>query len=114
MTTLLIPTIAILQAGSDAVRDNGKKTLSKIIEVIYIALIFIGWYFLDITHHDVIAYVLFRMSIYPVTYNLLRGLKWHYMGTTSIYDRVISFLYGPLVKWVIVLTAAVGVRELFA
>ena len=81
---------------SDALKDNGKKTASKIIEAFYIGFMFlIIAYILNNPILRGVSYIhlflslgLMHQPIINVTWGLVRkGVKWHYLGTTSLVDR---------------------------
>lgn len=48
------------------------------------------------------GFVFVRFAIFDVTWNLARGVKWNYYGTTKLYDRVMTQLgeWGWMVKMI--------------
>jgi len=102
----------VLDASSDAVRDNGNKTLGHILEALSVATFLsmpftfnadvsqLAWY--------IVPYALLRISLFDVIYNKLRKVKTKvedeegkevevekrlpicYHGTTSVWDSVLG------------------------
>ena len=66
-----------------------------------IALNFNGYYVP--TWKLITGFVFVRFAIFDVTWNLARGVKWNYYGTTKLYDRIMTELggFGWLMKFVL-------------
>ena len=49
------------------------------------------------------GFVFVRFMIFDVIWNLVRGVKWNYYGTTKLYDRIMSQLgsWGWFMKFVL-------------
>jgi len=74
-----------------------------------IALMFFGSWFIWAIHFDgyyvptwkiITGFVFVRFAIFDVTWNLARGQKWNYYGTTKLYDRIMYELgsFGWMMK----------------
>jgi hypothetical protein len=95
-----------------------KRFNSGINEVIFdawiqwvIALMFFGCWFVWALHFDsyfvpvaklIIGFVFVRFATFDITWNLARGVKWNYYGTTKWYDRTMTALgsFGYLLKFI--------------
>lgn len=93
-----------------------KRFNSPINEIIFdawiqwvIALMFFGSWFIWAIHFDeyyvptwkiITGFVFVRFAIFDVTWNLARGVKWNYYGTTKLYDRIMFELaeFGWMLK----------------
>ena len=74
-----------------------------------IALMFFGSWFIWAFHFDgyyvptwkiITGFVFVRFAIFDVIWNISRGVKWNYYGTTKLYDRIMFELaeYGWMLK----------------
>jgi hypothetical protein len=112
---LLITCIIIILI--EAVTEGLLKRLnSPINEIIFdawiqwvIALMFFGSWFIWAIHFDgyyvptwkiITGFVFVRFAIFDVIWNISRGVKWNYYGTTKLYDRIMFELaeYGWMLK----------------
>lgn len=94
---LILLVIVALQAASDAFYDDGVKDVSKILEVVYIAMFLVLPLFKF--HWTIIfAYISFRVLYFALIYNLIRGLAWDYCGsTTALYDQhICPLIFSPM------------------
>lgn len=102
ITMILILTILTnaLEAIYEGLYDNGKKMLSGIIELTYrllgaFTIVFITYGVtvgqIDISVWKLITgFIFVRFLIFDFTYNKTRGLPLMYIGSTKIYDKVLS------------------------
>ena len=99
MIFLIVLFLIITEAISEALYDNGSKTLSGVFEFILRAattIVVLLWLFgidspfgYELSLFQLIGgYVLLRFALFDVTYNLTRGLEVFYVGETKIYDKV--------------------------
>jgi hypothetical protein len=90
-----------LNALSDGLYDNGKKTFSGIIRFIGLGPVIVlalaelsGLHWFSVTDKDfisiVISFVLVRYFLFDAIYNLTRGLNIFYIGTTKLYDKLLQ------------------------
>ena len=112
---ILIYAIAIILI--EAVTEGLLKRLnSPINEIIFdawiqwvIALMFFGSWFIWAIHFDeyyvptwkiITGFVFVRFALFDVIWNISRGVKWNYYGTTKLYDRIMFELaeYGWMLK----------------
>lgn len=68
-----------------------------------ISLLLFGVWFIVSIHFDgyyipiwkmITGFVFVRFAIFDVTWNLARGIRWNYYGTTKLYDRIMYELGG--------------------
>lgn len=100
MIFLIVLFLIIFEALSEALYDNGSKTLSGVLEFILRAattLVALLWLYgidspfanYELSLFKLIGgYVLLRFAIFDVAYNLVRRLPIFYVGETKIYDKV--------------------------
>jgi hypothetical protein len=74
-----------------------------------IALMFFGSWFIWAIHFDgyyvptwkiITGFVFVRFAVFDVIWNISRGVKWNYYGTTKLYDRIMFELaeFGWMLK----------------
>ena len=115
MTMLLIIAIAIIliEAISEGLLKRFNSPINEIIFDAWIqwviALMFFGSWFIWAIHFDgyyvptwkiITGFVFVRFAIFDVIWNISRGVKWNYYGTTKLYDRIMFELaeWGWMVK----------------
>jgi hypothetical protein len=85
-----------------------KKHYPKLSEVIFkwwvqwiIAIVLFAVWFMIAYNFDryyvptwklILGFVFVRFLIFDITWNLARGVKWNYYGTTKLYDRIMTRL----------------------
>mgnify|MGYP001489662964 CR=1 FL=1 len=111
-TFLLIYALAVTtNAIGDAFNDSSRKKLGHLFNSISIAVLLLVPFIDTPTLWMVAVYVLLRMSIFDISYNLARGLKWYYVGKSSWWDDI--FRKAPPSMMVlfraIMLSAAIGI-----
>lgn len=100
----------ILEAVYEGLYDNGKKTVSGIVEFLH-KLVVVGTtafvtYGVTVGMIDIpvwkliLGFVFIRFLLFDYTYNITRKLPLGFIGTTKIYDKVMSKLtsWGHFVK----------------
>lgn len=117
MKLLLIYTIInVLDAVSDALRDEGKKTWSHPIEIILIAGLLFMPFIVPFNIVAIASFILVRYFVFDFTYNIIRKLGLFYFGSTSIYDKLFRMLlvkdqaivHVILISKIIALCVAIG------
>ena len=111
---------AILFIASEAIAEGLiKRHLPNLAEFIFkisiqwaiAILLFVLWLFVLALPFDnfyvpigklIAGFVLVRFTIFDVLWNLARGVRWDYCGTTKLYDRIMFELggFGYLLKFV--------------
>ena len=124
MIFIILISLIILEAIYEAIRDNGNKTPSGVVEWFFLAVMLVGTIELDADRIWYLIYVLYRYALFATLYNLIRKLRWDYLGSTKIYDNVLTWIFIKIGKMfpkphvlfitkLISLTAAVGLTWRF-
>lgn len=102
--SLLLTLLVIWDAIGDGLRAKGKQVPHHLLESVSVAL----WLFLlvivargRLEWHDrlIVMYITIRIAIFDVIFNVIKGNKWSYVGTSSIYGIVLSWFTNlPRVK----------------
>jgi len=94
--SLFFLTVISMDAIGDALRQKGKQVPSHILEAVRIAL----WIalissvqreWLEWNDLLIAMYATLRIAIFGVTYNIVAGNKWSYVGKSSLYGRVLTW-----------------------
>lgn len=102
MIFLLVTLLFVLEAIYEALYDRNHKTISGYIEFFYKSLVLSGLFlwlygysfsFFEIRQDSItmflIGVILYRYMIFDPIYNLVRGNRLFYIGTTKTYDRLL-------------------------
>jgi NADH/NAD ratio-sensing transcriptional regulator Rex len=89
MTILLYISVILLNAVGDGLNDRGTKGVGHAFEPLFIALLIIFpsdlvWYV------KIIGYTFLNIALFDYAYNIARGLKISFVGTTSWWDIAIK------------------------
>lgn len=95
----------LLEAAYEGLYDRGKKTASFVLEMILkVGVVIICLYYLSgyrFLLYELIpmwkvflGFVFVRWLVFDPTWNIARGVKWNYYGTTKLYDRIMFELGG--------------------
>lgn len=106
MLIIFVLFLIIFEAIHEALYDNNHKTLSGIIEFVYLSVITLsilswlrGLYIFDITYIPfikiVLGYLFLRFALFDAVYNLLRNLPLFYVGDTKLFDKILTRFF----KW---------------
>ena len=99
--SLLLTLLIIWDAVGDGLRAKGKQIPHHILEAVSVAL----WLLLlvivargRLIWYDklIVMYITMRIAIFDVIFNIVRGNKWFYVGTSSIYGIVLSWFTGKV------------------
>lgn len=112
--SLILSLTILTEAISEALFDESLKTWSKFIQVLMFAAYFLfalqgykigvlaltsnmRWFYSSIA-----LWIFYRGLLFNTAYNLVRGLPYNFMGTTSIIDRVFGIIFGGnLWMWIV-------------
>ena len=96
MVIIFVISWILLEALYEALYDNSKKPLSKAFAGLTKLGILVALFYLDIEiplWKLILGYAFVRLFIFDYAYNLIRGLKWNYIGsTTFIYDKITGWV----------------------
>jgi len=98
LSIILIFLLCELEAVYEGLEFRGQKTIAKSVQVIWLLDAFFIWKFVEFNWWLVLIYVLLRITLFGITFNLSAGLKWNFIGTTSWYDRYLAkyFMLAPI------------------
>jgi hypothetical protein len=109
LTTAIL--IILIEAIGEGILKRFKPTsfifdnyIQWVIAIFLFALWFIWAYHFDgyyvLVAKLIIGFVFVRFAIFDVAWNIARGVKWNYYGTTKLYDRIMFELaeWGWMVK----------------
>ena len=99
MILIILISLIVLEAIFEAVRDNGNKTASGVVEWFYLAVVVIGLIEISAPRIWYLIYVLYRYALFGILYNAIRKLRFDYLGTTKIYDRVLTWIFSKIGKF---------------
>ena len=101
---VIILFLIISEAIYEALYDEGKKTLSGLVEFFYravvtvMALLWLSDKFSlpssPVPLWKLIGgFIFIRYALFDLTYNLIRKLPWFYIGQTKIFDKVWNWFF---------------------
>ena len=102
----------VANAIGDAMNDSSRKKLGHLLNSISIGVLLLVPFIMDNPTLWLVAiYVLLRMSIFDVSYNLARGLKWYYVGKSSWWDDIFRKAPPSMMVFMrmVLLSAAIGI-----
>lgn len=80
-----------LDALSDGLRDEYKK-YSHLLDVLLVVVLLLLPYLYPVCEYNIfnyiISYIFIRFVLFDYIYNLVRGLPYHYLGSTSYYGII--------------------------
>jgi hypothetical protein len=98
----LMATSIVLSGVGDGLYDDGHKTLSKSFKAASLATLVAVPVFTKVDKRNGLKYVasfaLLRYGLFNTSYNATRGLRYNYMGTTSLQDRALRNIPSYLVS----------------
>ncbi len=114
---LLFLIAVIFDAVGDALNDSGRKGIGHLLQVIFVGVLLMSPFFIDIALNSwgwyLAAYICLRIALFDPVYNISRGLKWYYIGKTSLWDKARMVFMPPagmeLFARVIFLIAGIGI-----
>lgn len=108
MTILFYISIILLKAIADGLNDSGKKPLGHTTDALWLGILLVipvelVWYV------KLISFTLLMIALFDYAYNLTRGLKINYVGTTSWWDLAIKRVPFGFMLFVRVICLIVGI-----
>jgi len=89
----------ILDAVGDGLMDSGNKEWGHFCNAASTGVLVMSPFVIDMKKEQwgwyAAGYILMRMAIYDIVYNLTRGLMWNYHGNTSEWDNMWSAFNPP-------------------
>jgi len=100
LKTISVYTASItLNAIGDGLKDSGNKEWGHFCNAASTGVLVMSPFVIDMKKEQwgwyAAGYILMRMAIYDIVYNLTRGLAWNYHGTTSSWDNLWGAINPP-------------------
>ena len=95
--SLLLLILVTMDACGDAFRFNGKQIIHHIAEITQIAGWIALWALFPFDWHYIIMYLMGRIILFDIVFNLVAGLPLSYVGKSSLYDIILT-KFGGWVK----------------
>ena len=93
--TLYILSI-LFGASSDAFNDKGKKSLGHVLEALELfSLLLVPLWYTDGFGWLIASYMLLRIGLFDIVYNIVRGNTLCFHGTSSLWDRFLNMFNPP-------------------
>ena len=89
----IIIILIVLDALKDSLYDRGAKTISGVIDLVYLSVMICG---VVLMHGDwiwIVIYVCLRYALFDLIYNLIREKEIFYIGTTKPIDILIRRIF---------------------
>jgi len=94
IVSLILLALVVLDAVGDAFRLRGWQIPHHILEVFHVAGWVVVWALFAFDLQFVLLYVLGRIVLFDIVFNLTAGLPIGHVGTNSIYDLVVTKIGG--------------------
>jgi len=98
----IIIILIVLDALRDSLYDRGAKTVSGVIDLVYLSIMICGVVLMKGDWIWIVIYVCLRWAVFDIIYNLIRRLPIFYIGTTKpigivarrvFHENAIHFLF---------------------
>jgi len=112
---IMLSASIITDAAGDSCMDMGDKIMGHMLASFSILFLLSSiWMKGEMMYRNflwmLLGYTLIRFSLFDLTYNLTNpDLPWHYIGSTSIYDKVMSLWGGKALLFARVIALMGGV-----
>lgn len=90
VSLILLATSAIDSAG-DAFRARRWQIVHHSMEVLGVAVWFLIWALFEFNYIYITMYITGRLAIFDILFNLIARNKWNYIGTSSLYGRILGW-----------------------
>ena len=94
--SLLLLLLCVLDAAGDAFRVRKWQIIHHSLEVVQIAVWFLIWALFEFRYEYVIMYITGRIFLFDIVFNLIARNKWSYVGTSSLYGRILGWFAGVM------------------
>jgi len=94
---ILFLVVIIFDAVGDALNDSKHKGIGHLLQATVIGLLLMSPFFIVTTLWAwyLSSYICLRIALFDPIYNITRGLKWNYIGTTSLWDKLRRLFMAP-------------------
>ncbi len=99
IVSLVLLGIILLDSIGDAFRANSRQNLHHLMETVGVATWIAIWALFDFDPLYIVMYVTARIWIFDIVFNIIAGNKWSYVGTSSLYGRILNWFTSlPMVR----------------
>jgi len=110
--SLILLGVSLIDAAGDAFRVRKWQVVHHSMEVLGIAVWFLIWGLFEFRYEYIIMYITGRIFCFDIVFNLIARNKWSYVGTSSLYGRILGWFTGIMKEpghlvWVIRVIALV-------
>jgi hypothetical protein len=86
----------LLGASGDALNDSNRKTVGHVLRALSVlSLLLVPLYYTEGFEWLIASYILLRVGLFDVTYNITRKLPICLIGTTSLWDKFVMLFNPP-------------------
>ena len=89
----IIIILIVLDALRDSLYDRGAKTVSGVVDLVYLSIMICGVVLMKGDWIWIVIYVCIRWSMFDIIYNLIKGLPIFYIGTTKPIGMVVRRVF---------------------
>lgn len=91
IVSLILLAVSFIDAAGDAFRARRWQVIHHSMEVLGIATWFLIWALFDFNWVYLTMYITGRLALFDLVFNLIARNKWNYIGTSSLYGRVLGW-----------------------
>lgn len=91
IVTLILLAVCGIDAAGDAFRARKWQVIHHSMEVLGITAWFTIWALFEFQAIYLVMYITGRIFIFDVLFNLIARNKWTYVGTSSLYGRILKW-----------------------
>jgi hypothetical protein len=96
MILILIILSILLAATGDGFNDSDRKTVGHVLRALSVlSLLLVPLYYTGGFGWLIAAYILLRVGLFDITYNIVRKLPICFIGTTSLWDKFVMLFNPP-------------------
>ena len=91
IVSLILLAVSLIDAAGDAFRARKWQVIHHSMEVLGVATWFLIWALFDFNWIYPTMYVTGRLALFDVVFNLIARNKLNYIGTSSLYARILGW-----------------------
>lgn len=91
IVSLILLAVSLIDAAGDAFRARKWQVIHHSMEVLGVGTWFLIWALFDFNLLYITMYITGRLAFFDLLFNLIARNKWNYIGTSSLYGRVLGW-----------------------
>ena len=91
IVSIILLGITAIDSAGDAFRARRWQIIHNGMEVLGVAVWFLIWALFEFNYIYITMYITGRLAIFYLLFNLIARNKWNYIGTSSLYGRVLGW-----------------------